>query len=173
MVDFDNVSRTFETLKHSFFPRQDFNCFELIKNSTFEIKRVANFSFNDIFTIPDSTYAKLASNCTKFVQNRGYITAPISAAEENFPLAFSILMYKDVEQFERLLRAIYRPQNFYCVHVDKKSKKDVQNGARAVASCFPNVFVPPDTVEVKWGKFSVLEAELICMRHLLNGKNWR
>ena len=131
------------------------------------------FRKSDIFRINDEDYIKRTSNCTKFAQNRRYITAPLSAAEENFPLAFSILMYKDVEQFERLLRAIYRPQNFYCIHVDKNSTEDVQNGARAVASCFPNVFVPPDTVAVKWGRFSVLEAELICMRHLLTRKNWR
>ncbi|CAF1420815.1 unnamed protein product [Adineta steineri] len=38
-----------------------------------------------------------------------------------FPLAFNILLHDNVQQFERLLRLIYRPQNFYCVHVDSSA----------------------------------------------------
>ena len=37
---------------------------------------------------------------------------------EEFPIAFSILYYKDLVQVERLLRAIYRPNNVYCLHMD-------------------------------------------------------
>ena len=68
-------------------------------------------------------------------------------------------MYKDVEQFERLLRAIYRPHNFYCVHVDLKASVDVRKGVDAVTSCFDNVFTAPDSLDVRWGNISVLEAE--------------
>ena len=82
-------------------------------------------------------------------------------------------MYKDVQQFERLLRAIYRPHNFYCVHVDRNSTDDVHRGIAAVTSCFHNVYVPADVVDVKWGMFSVVEAEIICLRHLLRKKKWR
>ena len=43
----------------------------------------------------------------------------MTAEEEAFPIAYSLLMHKEVEQAERLLRAIYRPQNSYCIHIDK------------------------------------------------------
>ena len=33
---------------------------------------------------------------------------------------YSMLIFKSVGQVERLLRAIYRPQNIYCIHVDIK-----------------------------------------------------
>ena len=47
---------------------------------------------------------------------------PLSQEAANFPLAFSILMYKDVFQVERLLRAIYMPQNYYCIHVKQSDQ---------------------------------------------------
>ena len=34
---------------------------------------------------------------------------------------YSIAFHKDVDQVESLLRAIYKPHNFYCLHVDNKS----------------------------------------------------
>ncbi len=39
--------------------------------------------------------------------------------ERGFPLAFSVLLYEEAEQAERLLRAVYRPHNVYCIHVDR------------------------------------------------------
>ena len=40
---------------------------------------------------------------------------------ENFPLAFVITIHEKFDQFRRLLRAIYSPDNFFCIHVDGKS----------------------------------------------------
>ena len=145
----------------------------LINGDEQEIQNATSVSTKEIFRLKDADYAELASNCTNFVKNRGYITAPLSAAEENFPLAFSILMYKDVEQFERLLRAIYRPHNFYCVHVDSKSKHDVRRGVNAVTSCFENVFVLEKSFDVQWAYFSVVEPDLLCMKELLKHRKWK
>ncbi|XP_046547712.1 beta-1,3-galactosyl-O-glycosyl-glycoprotein beta-1,6-N-acetylglucosaminyltransferase-like [Haliotis rubra] len=117
-------------------------------------------------------YVWAARNCTDFIRNRGYITN--SAPEENeFPLAISILMYKDVEQVERLLRTIYRPSNFYCIHMDFKTALKVKNQMISIVKCFPNVFFSSKQVDVTWGRFSVLEAELVCMRDLLKYPGWK
>ena len=59
------------------------------------------------------------ANCSTL--QRGFLLEA-SLEEESFPLAYSILVYKDAEQVYRLLRAIYRPNNYYCLHVDKKVK---------------------------------------------------
>jgi len=45
----------------------------------------------------------------------------VSEEEREFPLAFSVIVYKDTEQFERLIRAVYRPHNAYCIHLDIKT----------------------------------------------------
>ena len=123
--------------------------------------------------LPDDVFELLASNCEEFITSQGYITKPICKEEEDFPIAYSILMYKNVEQSERLLRAIYRPQNYYCIHVDKKSSSEIQNAVKAIAGCFDNVFVAQRSVYVRWGTFTVLEPELICMEQLWNYTSWK
>jgi len=57
-------------------------------------------------------------------------------------------------QVERLLRAIYMPQNFYCIHIDSKSPTRVHRSAAAVASCFDNVFIASRLESVR---------ELVCL----------
>jgi hypothetical protein len=101
------------------------------------------------------------------------VTSPLDPEEASFPLAYSILIFKDVEQFERLLRAIYRPQNYYCIHVDTKSEASFKLAVAGIAACFKNVFLSSASVDVKWGEWSVLEADLNCMRDLLQFKKWK
>lgn len=45
---------------------------------------------------------------------------------------------------------------------------------KALAQCLPNVFEAPRQVNVTWGTFTVLEAELVCMEALLRTHStWR
>jgi len=76
--------------------------------------------------------------------------------------------------FERLLRAIYRPQNTYCISLDHSAAPAVQAVVRAISACFDNVFLPVQLIDVEWGKYSLLEAELVCMEELLlRYKKWK
>ena len=70
-------------------------------------------------------------------------------------------------QVRGLLRAIYRPHNFVCIHVDHKSSAAFQRAVTAMVGCLPHVFLSSRAVSVRWGRFSVLEPELICMEDLL------
>ncbi len=83
------------------------------------------------------------------------------------------MVYKDIEQFERLLRVIYRPQNYYCIHVDKKSYYLYYQAVKAITACFQNVFLSSKRIPVNWGHMSVLDADLYCMKDLLRYKNWK
>lgn len=153
---------------------QKINCEKIIYGDKLEIIRAKYYTNFTLFNKNNHNYVEVSKNCSKLVFDRGYITENISKTENEFPLAFSILIYKDVKQFERLLRAIYRPHNIYCVHVDKNASEDVKAGVHGVTSCFSNVFVPRDCVDVEWGTASVLEAEFVCMQHLLKeNKKWR
>lgn len=87
-------------------------------------------------------------------------------AEVEFPLAFSILVYNNVEQFERLLALIYRPQNVYCIHVDLKSSETVKQAIRSLADCFDNVFVTTRSERIIYAGFSRLQADINCLRDL-------
>jgi len=151
------------------------NCTALFRGDETELNKAGEFQ---------NTYAKegvepmkfvqQASNCSQFIAKRHYAMWPVNHEEEDFPIAFSILMFKDVEQFERLLRAIYRPQNLYCVHVDNRSASDIHAAVHAIARCFDNVFILRPSIAVHWGWFSVLEPELKCMKKLLRrSKKWK
>ncbi|MEQ2163360.1 hypothetical protein GOODEAATRI_029192, partial [Goodea atripinnis] len=71
-----------------------------------------------------------------------------------------------VQNFERLLRAIYAPQNIYCVHVDKKSQPSVQAAIESIVSCFPNVFTVSQAVSVVYAGWPRVQADLNCMADL-------
>ncbi|KAL3886794.1 hypothetical protein ACJMK2_026766 [Sinanodonta woodiana] len=125
-------------------------------------------------TLTESDYIQLTKDCDKFRKERGYIMSPLTHMEENFPIAFSLLLFKDVGQAERLLRAVYRPQNIYCIHVDEKSHDDVKKAVHGIASCFDNIFLTPRSFDVQWGTMTVLEPELLCMNELWEkSKKWK
>lgn len=86
-------------------------------------------------------------------------------------LGFFILQ---VPNFERLLRAIYAPQNIYCVHVDKKSEASVFSTIKAITDCFPNVFIASQTVDVVYSAWPRVQADLNCMADLYNASTkWK
>ncbi|XP_070172951.1 beta-1,3-galactosyl-O-glycosyl-glycoprotein beta-1,6-N-acetylglucosaminyltransferase-like isoform X2 [Littorina saxatilis] len=120
-------------------------------------------------------YERLTRNCSSYRQHGGFRTIASVAEEElSFPLAFNILVYKDVEQAERLVRAIYRPHNVYCIHIDAKSDRVFRRKLTLISRCLPNVFLSDTSVNVTWGTFSTLEAELTCMRQLMTQRvAWR
>lgn len=73
-----------------------------------------------------------------------------------------------MQSFERLLRAIYAPQNIYCVHVDKKSKPTFHSAVAGITSCFPNVFLVSQAVNVVYASWSRVQADINCMADLYN-----
>lgn len=50
-----------------------------------------------------SDYLNKTKNCTEYFLKEGYNLATVSEEETTFPLAFSLLVYKDVEQVVYLM----------------------------------------------------------------------
>ena len=124
--------------------------------------------------IPDYTFIRLTKNCTEFKLRRGYFTEPLSEEEARFPIAYSILMYKHIEQVEQLLRAVYQPQNVYCIHVDKRSSDIIHMSMRALTRCFHNVFIATKLERIVYAGYSRLQADINCMADVLRyGKPWK
>ena len=126
--------------------------------------KVLNKRLQEIAARTDYFFSNI--KCSQFVSKR-YIRKSCSSEEAAFPIAYAIVIFKQFSQFERLLRAVYRPEHTYCVHVDKKSSKAFHDAARRLASCFTNVYVAPERVDVQWGEYSVLQVQLNCMKLLL------
>ena len=118
----------------------------------------------------DEKLNNLAQNCTN-LRGLGYKNEIGSQEEENFPIAFSILLHRDLHQMERLLRIIYSPQNYYCLHVDRKAHPILLTGVNSIAKCFPNIVVVSKQENVVYASFSRLQAELNCMTDLVHISN--
>ncbi|TPP57915.1 Glycosyltransferase 14 family member [Fasciola gigantica] len=101
----------------------------------------------------------------------------IQEEELKFPLAFSLIVYRDIDRAIRLLRTIYRPHNYYCIHVDKKASASyflvMKEAVRRIGS---NVFLIPESerIPIVWGQMSTLDADLTCAKRLLEfSSSWR
>lgn len=131
---------------------------------------------NGLKLLDDKNFIFRSSMCETYKQIRlankkFYTNNPSANNQKSLPkmsLAYSILLYNNVEQFERLLIALYHPNNVYCVHVDAKSNDVIRNAVRSIASCFDNVFVATKLEKVVYAGFSRLQADLNCMSDLLN-----
>ncbi|XP_071826243.1 N-acetyllactosaminide beta-1,6-N-acetylglucosaminyl-transferase-like [Apostichopus japonicus] len=115
----------------------------------------------------DENFFRYTQNCTAFRRIRKYPDKPYSREEKNYPVAYTITTHKEVAQVERLLRAIYQPQNIYCIHPDKKSPLAYQQAIRSLASCFDNVFIVSKIESVQYAGYTRLQADINCMADLL------
>nr|XP_033775846.1 beta-1,3-galactosyl-O-glycosyl-glycoprotein beta-1,6-N-acetylglucosaminyltransferase 3-like [Geotrypetes seraphini] len=124
--------------------------------------------------ISEMDYLKFTKDCNHYKTSRRFIPIPLSKEEENYPIAYSMVIHEQIEIFERLLRAIYNPQNIYCVHVDEKSPDLYKQAVRAIVSCFENVFIASKLEKLVYASWFRVQADLNCMEDLLKSKvPWR
>ncbi|KAM3877541.1 beta-1,3-galactosyl-O-glycosyl-glycoprotein beta-1,6-N-acetylglucosaminyltransferase 7 [Diretmus argenteus] len=112
--------------------------------------------------------------CSHLTRHLHFITRPLSQEEANYPLAFILTVHKELELLIRLLRAIYTPQNVYCIHVDAKSPWKYRKAVQRLVSCLPNAFLSSRSETVAYAGFSRLQADVNCMKDLARSKvGWR
>ena len=68
-----------------------------------------------------------------------------------------IIKYYLFFKVEILLRAIYRPHNQYCIHVDSKMSSSLKQAIWDLVRCFDNVFVASKLENVVYAGFSRLQ----------------
>ncbi|KAK7098542.1 beta-1,3-galactosyl-O-glycosyl-glycoprotein beta-1,6-N-acetylglucosaminyltransferase 4-like [Littorina saxatilis] len=102
--------------------------------------------------------------CEDLQMKRGFYRWPVTQQEEEFPLAFSFKVHKAPDMFERLLSVLWRPHNFYCIHVDFKAPHDVFSHVENISRCFPNVVLTPTRLDVKYASIVSLQADLDCTK---------
>ena len=150
------------------------DCAAIFEAVSSELEYAASFKWcRRLDMITDRDYLDLTSNCDAFLKQRHYHDYEITTEEKDFPLAFSIVMHENVEQMERLLHAIYRPHNVYCVHLDAKASDSLHQAVHGISGCFSNVIIPEHPIKVEWSEFSLLEAELVCLQELWKYKHWK
>ncbi|XP_048381291.1 beta-1,3-galactosyl-O-glycosyl-glycoprotein beta-1,6-N-acetylglucosaminyltransferase 3-like [Stegostoma tigrinum] len=155
---------------HLLLVEENSTCWRIIRGDRQEVERVLLDSITVSLRrqgVTEGDYLDITRNCSSFLRARKYITVPLSPEEENFPLAFSMVIHNGIEMFERLLRSIYAPQNVYCIHVDRKSPSQFHAAVQAIASCFHNVFVAAKLESVTYASWARVQADLNCMEELL------
>ncbi|XP_060702467.1 beta-1,3-galactosyl-O-glycosyl-glycoprotein beta-1,6-N-acetylglucosaminyltransferase-like [Hemiscyllium ocellatum] len=146
----------------------DVNCTAILQGDVREIERSQLLKVQTMLEIlNDSYYTEATQNCENFIRSRKYIMFALSKEEEQFPIAYSVVVHQRTDQFERLLRTIYTPQNIYCIHIDNKSSLDFKIAVHNIASCFPNVFIAGKLENLVYGSWSRVQADLNCMEELL------
>lgn len=87
-------------------------------------------------------------------------------------IAYLILVHRYPDQFKRLFKAIYHPDNYYLIHVDKRSGLQLQTTIQDFLSDFPNAKMMVSK-KALWGGYSLIDAELRGIQQLLEmGENW-
>ena len=81
-------------------------------------------------------------------------------------LAYFVLIHRYPEQFSKLFRAIYDPNNYYLIHVDKKAGVAVKEFVKELLMGFENTAIL-ESQNVLWGGYSMVDVELRGMSALL------
>lgn len=137
---------------------------EEIQNAKLELMRVDYKKRHSWLT--DKDFLNMTKDCNSYTRNRKYILYPLSQEEREFPIAYSIVVHHKIDMLERLLRTIYAPQNYYCIHVDKKSSESFLSAVKAIAACFENVFIASELENVIYASWTRVQADLNCMKDL-------
>ena len=115
------------------------------------------------------------SNCSRVLEdfsNNFYV----SQEELDFPIAFTFIVYTNAPQVMRLLKAIYRPHNVYCIHPDAKQPAEFIDTFKSISKCLGNIFLASKLEEVYYHDgSSIIRAQLNCMENLLqlSMERWR
>ena len=115
----------------------------------------------------DEKLINLTKNCSLFIKSRGYDKVCLTEEEKDFPLAYSLVVHKSAVMVERLIRAVYSPNNIYCIHYDQKSSAQFTAAMEGLAQCLPNVFIASKRETVYYTTITRLKADLNCLSDLL------
>ena len=102
----------------------------------------------------------------EFIANRTENLRMETATTEQVTIAYFILVHRFPEQFKRLFKALYHPENHYLIHLDKKTGIGIYEDIKDFLTDFPNTYIL-ESENVVWGGYSMVQAELNGMKYLL------
>ncbi|TKR73872.1 hypothetical protein L596_021125 [Steinernema carpocapsae] len=111
--------------------------------------------------------------CESIKSTFGFLDKPLSQEENEYPLAYGMLVHTNPIQILFLLSAVYQPQNQFCIAVDGKASDRFKKQMFYLSECFPNIFVMV-TGKVFWCEHSVLQGVFGCVQYLAKLKaDWK
>lgn len=156
------------------YQKYNINCTAIYELDPVEIGKALEIKQKVIVDVDDGSTLSLTSDCPTFIKIRAYDEVPVSDSEQDFPLAYSLVVHKNAPMVERILHAIYAPHNIYCIHYDQKSSPAFIQAIKNLAQCTPNVFIASKLESVEYAHISRLKADLNCLSDLLKSKvKWK
>uniref|UniRef100_A0A2D4N5S8 Beta-1,3-galactosyl-O-glycosyl-glycoprotein beta-1,6-N-acetylglucosaminyltransferase 4 n=1 Tax=Micrurus spixii TaxID=129469 RepID=A0A2D4N5S8_9SAUR len=143
------------------------NCSLIYDQDPMEIGKVLEIKRKKIIDLEDEDVIAMTTNCQEYRTIREYHLKAVSPEEEEFPLAYSLVVHKDAIMVERLIHTIYSSQNVYCIHYDQKSSETFKQALENLAKCFSNIFIASKMEVVEYAYISRLQADLNCLSDLL------
>ena len=155
----DGIVTTLKPLIHR-------DCKKILAGDQEEIERVQKEKNNWKNTLSDDNILQMTENCSQVVdyfQDNLFETK----MEKDFPIAYMFVVHNSPQQVLRLLRLLYRPTNTYCIHPDSKSSGTFFKIFKNLQGCMDNVIVASRLASVEWGKPTILEAQMSCLKDLV------
>ncbi|XP_072520925.1 beta-1,3-galactosyl-O-glycosyl-glycoprotein beta-1,6-N-acetylglucosaminyltransferase 4 [Salminus brasiliensis] len=150
------------------------DCKAIYQQDPVEIGKSLEIRRRDIVDLDDKSIASFTEDCPRYIKVRGYSEISVNEEEQNFPLAYSLVVHKNMPMVERIIRAIYAPHNIYCIHYDQKSSKSFIAAVNNLAKCFPNIFVASKLESVQYAHITRLRADLNCLSDLMSSEvKWK
>ena len=145
------------------------NCTKIFAGDRREVRRVIrNWPWSWTNEVSDHKLLQMVGNCS-WVREYLHDVMYTTKLERSFPIAYTFVVYDSPQQVLRLLKVLYRPTHYYCIHPDRKSGL-MASIFSEIAACLDNVIIPLNVIEVAWGHYSLLEAQLSCLSDLVQ---WR
>ncbi|XP_045922123.1 beta-1,3-galactosyl-O-glycosyl-glycoprotein beta-1,6-N-acetylglucosaminyltransferase 4-like [Micropterus dolomieu] len=156
------------------FHKYSINCSAIYDMDPVEVGKSLIIRRKQIVEDKDESLANLTLNCPLFIKSRGYDDVCMSEEENDFPVAYSLVVHKSAWMVERLIKALYSPSNIYCIHYDQKSSAKFISAMEGLARCLPNVFIASKRESVFYASISRLKADLNCLSDLLQSEvKWK
>lgn len=87
-------------------------------------------------------------------------------------IAYFIMVHQRPETFKALFEKIYTRDQFYLIHIDRKTSSETTEAIQDYIVQYPNVYIL-ESMNIVSGGFSMIQAELNAMEFLLNAsKQW-
>ena len=152
-------------------PTIEVNCSKLWKGDEGEREHVRRELSHWKPAISDYAYIKWLTSAKCWLLRIEIGNFYVSEIEERYPLAFTVVVSQhaaSMKQYFRHFKAIYRPQNAYCYHVDPKSSQLFIHAFRRLADCFENVILSPRAISIHYGSIDHVTSQMNCFMALTN-----
>ena len=117
-------------------------------------------------SVTEEKWMQNLNNCSEVVRDfsANFYNSP---EEQSFPLAYILIVYTNPQQVVRLIKALWRPQNLFCVHPDAKQSEEFIGVFRQLSKCLNNVFVPNKLEKVYYQHHTIMDSQINCYEDLM------